>query len=87
MCDYEYINTKRVSYEGGATFVPVCMKCGRYVKADKEIRTNKWSDFLMRGPNATCKRCGRTEMLYEGHFCSEEEKSATANRQIVKRKL
>jgi len=65
MSDFEYINTKRVSY-GGATFIPVCMKCGRYVKPDDIIHTNAWDGRLVKKPNATCSKCGRTEMLFEG---------------------
>ena len=66
--DYEYINTRRVSYKGGATFVPVCMKCGRYVKADEVIHVNGCDGGLIKKPNATCKKCGRTEMVFEGFF-------------------
>ena len=63
MC-YAYENTRRVMYLGGATFVPVCEKCGRYVKADDTIQCN---DYGVRNqPNATCSKCGRTKMLFEG---------------------
>lgn len=56
-----------IDYEGGATFVRRCQKCCRFVKADKEILVNEWSG-LSKEPNATCKKCGRTRMLFAG-FC------------------
>lgn len=64
MSDYTYENVRRLVY-GGATFVPVCEKCCRFVKADKTVRVNEWTG-LHPGPNATCKKCGRTRMLFEG---------------------
>ena len=64
MTDYTYENVRRVVYGEGATFVPVCTHCGRFVKAD---RTARMSDAgLMPASNATCKKCGRVEMLFEG---------------------
>jgi len=66
----EYENTRRIQYEGGATFVPVCEKCGRFVKHDSVIKTSEFYG-LSKEPNATCSRCGRTHMLFEG-FIGEE---------------
>jgi hypothetical protein len=61
----EYESVRRVVYgEDRATFVPVCFKCGRFVKADATVYTN--DNGLRPGPNAYCARCGRTEMLFEG---------------------
>jgi len=64
----EYEGTRRVSYEVGdgsdAVFVPVCGQCGRYVKADATIWTGDAG--LKPQPNATCSKCGRVEMLFEG---------------------
>ena len=64
-----YEGVRRIVYgedDEQATFVPVCEKCGRFVKADKTIR------FQYEGPpikpNATCKRCGRTSMPFEGYL-------------------
>ena len=65
--EFEYEGVKRVVYDGGATFVPVCEKCGRFVKADKAIEVSDISG-LKKQPNATCKKCGRVEMLFEGFF-------------------
>lgn len=62
----EYEGTRRVVYNCGAVFVPVCEKCGRFVKADATIRVS--DSGLAPEPNATCKKCGRTTMLFEGFF-------------------
>lgn len=63
-------NTKRIVYAAGengdAVFVPVCEKCGRFVKADETIKIN--CDGLSDEPNATCSRCGRVRMIFEGFF-------------------
>lgn len=51
---------------GRAIFRRVCNKCGRFVSADSRVYAN---DFGLRpGPNATCSRCGRVEMEFEGFF-------------------
>mgnify|MGYP001604301832 FL=1 len=44
---------------------PVCVKCRRFVKADETV----WFDSRdqPKTPNATCKKCGRTEMVWEGY--------------------
>lgn len=65
LTDYAYENLRRQTYEGGATFVPVCPVCGRFVKADAEILTNGLGE-IKPVPNATCKRCGRVKMIFEG---------------------
>ena len=65
MPEYEYANFRRVSYESGAQFIPVCEKCHRFVKADKSIKHND-AVGLHPGPNATCKVHGRTRMIFEG---------------------
>lgn len=58
--------SRRIVYgESGATFVPKCEKCLRYVKADKSIWINGAGDIK---PNATCSKCGRTSMLFEGYI-------------------
>ena len=54
-----------IQYEGGATFVRICSKCGRYVKADIEVFVNDETG-LKDQPNATCKRCARTTMIFLG---------------------
>ena len=62
---YEYEGIRRVTYDGGATFVPVCERCGRFVKADKTIMLNGLGE-LLNCNNATCAQCGRIQMLFEG---------------------
>jgi len=63
---------RRVSYGnddngiGVAVFVPVCEKCGRFVKKDETIAAGE--SGLSPEPNATCSKCGRTWMLFEGFF-------------------
>jgi hypothetical protein len=58
---YEYEGFRRIVYDGGATFVPVCPECGRFVKADKTT-----TDLKL--PNATCKKHGRVKMIFEGYY-------------------
>jgi hypothetical protein len=63
MCSYE--NMRRVVYEEGATFVPVCETCGRFVIADGSVQVNEITG-LSPSCNATCSKCGRTHMVFEG---------------------
>lgn len=60
-----YKNIRRIQYEDGATFVPVCESCGRFVKADPAIMVND-DVGLHPGPNADCAKCGRTRMPFDG---------------------
>jgi hypothetical protein len=60
-----YENVRWRSYEGGATFIPVCERCGRFVKADEEVWVSEGAGLSDR-PNATCSKCGRTRMLFVG---------------------
>lgn len=64
---YEYENLRRVCYGDDDLwiFIPVCPICGRFVKADKSIYINELTG-VKKEPNATCKKCGRVEMLCEG---------------------
>ena len=64
--DCQYEDARRIVYEGGACFVPVCMTCHRFVKADVSVRTGEGG--LSPEPNATCTKCGRTHMHFEGFF-------------------
>ena len=65
---HEYENMRRVSYgseeSGTLSFIPVCPLCGRFVKADKTVRTGDGG--LFPEPNATYSKCGRVEMPFEG---------------------
>lgn len=72
MSEYTYENTRRITYggddEGGAAvFIPVCEKCGRFVKAAKTVRVSLCGG-LKEEPNAECSRCGPTTMPFEGFF-------------------
>ena len=71
MPDCTYEGTRRVVYPsdeiGDAVFVPVCSKCGRFVRADSVVRFGGESAQPVE-PNATCKRCGRVAMVFEGYF-------------------
>ena len=51
---------------GGAMFVPVCEKCGRFVKADDEVTLNGEGQPV--GDNATCSKHGRIPMLFVGYM-------------------
>ena len=64
---YEYADVRRLVYGEGATFLPVCEKCGRFVKADQTITFRGMLGELADRPNATCSKCGRVEMLFEGY--------------------
>jgi RNase P subunit RPR2 len=61
----EYEGVRRVKF-GGAQFIPVCKKCHRFVKADKTVWLHT-SDSQPVEPNATCSKCGRTGMVFEGY--------------------
>jgi hypothetical protein len=70
---HEYEGVRRVAYGDGETlmsFVPVCEICGRFVKADESIAVNGEDQPV--GPSATCSRCGRVAMLFEGHIEGHE---------------
>jgi len=54
-----------IQYEEGVTFIPKCEQCGQYVVADKNIFVNDQTG-LSDKPNATCKKCGRTHMIFMG---------------------
>jgi len=63
---FEYSDCRRVCYGEGATFIPVCEKCGRFVKADEIVRFD-CDGQLVDPANATCKKCGRIKMIFEGY--------------------
>jgi len=65
MCG-EFQNETYHQYESGATFVRRCKKCCRFVKPDEFTYTSEWDGRLKDAPNATCSKCGRTEMIFLG---------------------
>ena len=66
---FAYEGCRRVVYgdEEGATFVPVCPHCRRFVRPDKNITMNGFYE-VKAGPNARCAKCGRVEMPFEGYL-------------------
>lgn len=73
---HEYENGPRTGYSTPPTvygegstgvFVRVCPKCGRFVKADGGISVNGLGE-VKDEPNATCAKCGRVSMPFEGWF-------------------
>lgn len=63
----DYEGLRRVVY-GGATFIPVCPACGRFVKTDRTVRFRGLDGGWIEEPNADCARCGRATMPFEGFF-------------------
>mgnify|MGYP001610076632 CR=1 FL=1 len=67
MMEFIYPDLQRVVYgEDGAMFIPVCPLCRRFVRSDKTITFNG-EEGPKKQPNATCRRCGRVEMPFEGY--------------------
>lgn len=65
---FEYQDFRRVLYgDFCASFIPVCPKCRRFVKADPFITFTRDGDFDEKLPNATCHKCGRVAMPFEGY--------------------
>ena len=52
--------------DGDAVFIRRHEGCGLAVKADDTISVN--GNGLKKAPNATCKKHGRVEMIFEGFF-------------------
>ncbi len=66
--EFEYRDTRRVVYgDTGATFVPVCQKCGRYVVADPTIKVYGDGSVHEDEANAECSKDGRVSMIFEGY--------------------
>lgn len=65
---YEYENVRRITYGNDEclVFVPVCSNCGRFVVADETVNVNELSG-QPSGDNATCSKCGRVSMIFEGY--------------------
>jgi hypothetical protein len=64
---YDYEGTRRICYgDDNAQFVPVCPKCGRFVKAPLGICFDGLGQ--PEKPNAECKKCGPISMPFEGYL-------------------
>jgi hypothetical protein len=67
--EFIYENTPRHIYplgngDGDAYFLPICPKCGRYIKMDSQIFWNEYTGFKNQ-PNATYSKCGRVKIECE----------------------
>ena len=62
----EWPKLHRKVYGEGATFVPVCPSCGRFVKADATVLINGLGE-IKNEANASCTKCGRVQMPFEGY--------------------
>ena len=51
----------------GATFIRVCPRCNRFVKADEEL-IFRGDGQPVHQPNATCRIHGRVEMPFVGFY-------------------
>ena len=64
--DFLFENSRRITYgDTGASFIPRHDGCGLIVKADKIVSFHV-DGGLKPGPNATCHKHGRVEMIFEG---------------------
>lgn len=61
----DYEGSPRMVYGEGMVFVRVCRTCGRFVKPDTCVYENGLGE-LRPEQNATCAKCGRTHMIFEG---------------------
>jgi len=66
----DYVESPRIVYGDGMQFIRVCPKCGRLVKADPSVMIDG-REMLVDIPNATCSKCGRVKMIFEGWFSNE----------------
>ena len=73
MSEFEFIEDRRIQYgEEGATFIPRCERCKRYVRAPESVKFNGLG-YLVEESNIDCSKCGKTKMIFEGYFCWDEE--------------
>mgnify|MGYP001579451487 CR=1 FL=1 len=66
-------DTPMVSYGGGEeksamNFIRLCPNCGRFVKGDEKIEYRESDGLIESSPNATCKKCGRITMIFNGFY-------------------
>lgn len=65
----DYVESPRICYgEDRATFVRVCPKCGRFVKARATITFSYEAGPIPGRWTGTCRKCGRIEMPFEGYI-------------------
>ena len=46
-------------------FIRLCPDCGRFVKPDDYVLVNGLEE-VSKDPNATCSKCGRVTMIFDG---------------------
>lgn len=80
----EFEKFRHVNY-GDLSFHAICPKCGEPVKADEQISVLKSLDDsfkpldnsfipILNEPNATCEKCGRIIMLFDGKIIKNKKK-------------
>lgn len=70
--EYEGMKRACFDFEGSiGMFLPVCPNCARFVKADDCFLVNGVGGVADE-PNATCSKCGRIKMEFEGFYDPEE---------------
>jgi uncharacterized protein with PIN domain len=55
-----------ITFGDGMTFERRCEKCNRFVKPFKRVKVD--GQGQPKGNNATCRKCGRTRMLFIGYY-------------------
>ena len=65
------IKFRHVRY-GDLSFHAICPKCGETVKVDDSISISSNRDYIKQ-PNATCFKCGRVEMPFDGVLVKRSE--------------
>lgn len=66
----DYEGSPTVLYGNEALFIRVCPKCGRFVKGDAKIQLTAEGPPVQQ-PNASCRKCGRVQMPFEGYYEGE----------------
>ena len=65
-----YENVKRLIFSneehGDAYFIPVCEKCGRFVKVPPQLAFDGYGQPLKN--QLECSKCGITNMIFEGYY-------------------
>jgi hypothetical protein len=67
------IKFRHVRY-GDLSFHAICPKCGKPVKVDDSISILSNGDYIKQ-PNATCFKCGRVEMPFDGELVVKDKEN------------
>ena len=60
--------TPYICYGSSLIFIRQCPECALYVRADHSCEVNGFGEVRDNEPNATCKRHGRVQMPFVGHY-------------------